>query len=282
MITILFASHFPLRAQAKAGQTSESGAGEPTAPELEASIKRAMEYLNGKEATGGPQYSDYVVFCGLPVVEKYPEFKGVIDSYVRWIAAHDQYNKQLPYQSACHVMALDISGEHEKAVDIFRSLVPSADDGLWDKVDCQIGWYLYGCIVADDRKLLESTFEKLLEMTESRPHRFHYFIAYCLWKAYEKTKDDRYRAAFLSVAEKMKGFREVILEEIAQDGHGGMALSVFCRAYQLSKDEEHREIARELVKILRKNQLENGSWNDKTAYTIMPVEGFTDYLQFCR
>ena len=140
---------------------------------IKASIQRAMSYLEGKEGTpgNGPQYSDYVVFCGLPVVNDFPEYADILETYKIWITKNDRYIAQLPYQSICHVMALDLIGEKDKAVEIYSQLAPMGNDGKWDNVPFHIGWYLYGSIVAEDKKLLDSTWLETTDLVENHPHR---------------------------------------------------------------------------------------------------------------
>lgn len=264
------------------GKENAGVGGELSATDIEASIKRAMEFLVGKERSGGPQFSDYVVFCGQAVAAASPEYQNVVDAYKIWITNNDKFIAQLPYQSVCHVMALDMIGQREKAVDIFSSLTPLANEGKWLGIPYHNGWYLYGCLVAGDSEHLEKTFSHISSDAEKSPNRYQYFTAYCLWKAYEKTKEDRYKQAFLTMAGNLKQFEKNHVEMAATDGHMGMTVAVLCQAYDLTKDEKYREIARKLVEILLATQEENGSWNDKTAYTIMPAEGLTSYLKFCR
>ena len=262
-------------------KTENAGANRKFSTEdVEASIKRAMTFLAGKEGSGGPQYSDYVVFCGLSISRSYPEYEGIVEPYKMWIAKHDLFSAKLPYQSICHVMALDMSGNREQALEIFSQLKPLANEGAW-LIPYHIGWYLYGCLVAGDTELGEKTFDHLMEMVENRPEKFQYFTAYCVWKAYEKSHDERYRKAFLTIANNLRRFQGEYVQMAETDGHMGMVLAVFCRAFDLTHDEEYRAMARDLAGKLLSTQAANGSWNDKTAYTIMPAEGLFLYLTLC-
>lgn len=250
----------------------------PSVRDVDESIRKSMEYLSGQEGSGGgPQYNDYVVFCSPPVVKEYPQYAEIVEPYKLWIAIHDKFSEKLPYQSSCHVMALDIIGEREKAVKIFSQLSQFANDGKW-LVSYHLGWDLYGCIVAEDKELLEKT---LVHVGELHPHRYNHFVAYCLWKAYEKTGEGKYREMFLEFVDTLKQFQEQYFQMADEDGHAGMVLSVFCLAFHCTQDETYRDIARILAARLVASQSENGSWNDKTAYTIMPAEGLTHYLKFC-
>jgi len=96
-------------------------------------IDKAMTWLRGKEHVGAPQYSDYVVFCGLSVAHAFPQHTDVIQSYKRWITENDVLVGGYLYHSACHVMALGLIGELDPALTIFTTSVePSGSHGAWD------------------------------------------------------------------------------------------------------------------------------------------------------
>jgi len=249
---------------------------------LKDSISRAMGYLDGRAGTPGDgrQFGDYVIFCGLPIVRDFPEYEAVLEPYKEWIAAHDRFEKVLPYQSACHVMGLDLIGQHEQAVEIFEGLKQFSNEGKW-LIPYHIGWDLYGCIVAEDEELLEKTMTHIANVIEPQPHRYQYFVAYCLWKAFEKTKDDEYREMFLTFARNIIPFEDEYVGMTVDDGHAGMVLTVFARAFGETENEGFREISKKLAEGLLASQMENGSWNDKTAYTVMPAEGLAAFLKFC-
>ena len=259
---------------------STLNAAEPTASDIKQKINRAMQYIKHEYREGGPQYSDYVVFCGLSVEKEFPEYREIIDRYRKKIIQNDKFSRDSLYHSACHVMALDLIGQKEKALEIFSELRPFANDGQWP-VPYHIGWYLYGCIVAGDNELLDKTFNHLSKTVGTSPGKYQYFTAYCLLKAYDRTKDERYNRLFLSIVGKLKDFREEYFKMAANDGHMGMTLYTFCVAFRMTQDEEYRQISKKLAGILMASQEKTGSWNDCTAYTIMPVEGLTAYLKYC-
>ena len=248
------------------------------------SIQRGMSYLDGKAGAPGqnPQYNDYVVFCGLLVEQEYPEFKKIISPYKKWIIKHDRAVTKGPYLyfSACHVMALDLIGEHKQARAIFEQLKPFANEGQW-KTTFHLGWNLYGCLVGEDDKLASQTYNYIVEHTTAHPHYYQYFTAYCLLKAHEKTQDEKYKLTYLAIMEDLVDFQDQYYKLARADGHAGMAFYDFCMAYEFSKKKKYRRVASELAGILLDKQDSDGSWNTKTAYTIMPVEGLTAYLKYC-
>ncbi len=248
----------------------------------EAAIQRAMEWLSGKEADpGNPQYSDYVVFCGQEVGKAYPQFQPTVEDYQNWVIAKTVFIEKLPYQSACHVMALDVAGAADKAKEMATQLMPRADNGRW-LIPFHIGWYLYACAVVGDTALEDATFGHFEENILPNPDRHQYFTAYCLWKLYERSGNERYKAAFSQLVETLGKHSAYYTAAETADGHAGMMLSVFARAYSLSKDPRQLAVAEELATLLLRLQQEDGSWNGKTAYTVMPAEGLALYLKFCR
>ena len=255
----------------------------PTVGALDAAIKKGMEYLKNKEGAGGPQYSDYVVFCGLSVEKRYPEYKEIIAPYKKWIIKKERFKGKGPYLyfSACHVMALDVIGESEKAKGMAQEFTPYANGGKWTGISYHCGWYLYCAIVAENQALADETYKNLYDICEKNPNRYQHFVAYCVLKAYEKTKDQKYKKMFLMIMNNLKKCEGQFLKMAEKDGHMGMTLYDFCIAYKLTKDEDYKTIAAKLARVLLDTQKENGSWNDKTAYTIMPVEGVTAYINYC-
>lgn len=240
-----------------------------------------MRFLKGKEAAGGLHYSDYVVFCGRPIEKALPEYKDMMDAYRKWIGEHDAFEKDYLYPSACHVMALDLAGHARRARDIFSNLKPfifTRENTLNPFVSCcHLGWYLYGSIVTGEKELQDRIFAYLTKSIDGPADRDHYFTAYCLFKAYERTKEDRYKKMFLTIAVSLKPFTKDYLKQATTDGHMGMTLQVFATAFRLTQDKEYREIARQLAVILLSTQASDGSWNNLTAYTIMPAEGLMAY-----
>jgi hypothetical protein len=251
----------------------------PTPSEMNSAIKKGMEYLKDKEGVGGPQYSDYVVFCGLSVEKRYPEYKEVIAPYKKWIIKKDRFKGKGPYLyfSACHVMALDVIGETEKAKAMAEKFKPYANGGKWSGISYHCGWYLYSAIVADNQSLADETYKILYDICEKTPNRYQHFVAYCALKTYEKTKNGKYLKFFLMIMNNLKQYEGLFLKMAKKDGHMGMTLYDFSIAYKLTKNEEYKTIAAKLARVLLDTQMENGSWNNKTAYTIMPVEGLTAY-----
>ncbi len=246
-------------------------------------VDRAMRFLKGKESVGGIQYSDYVVFCGQSVEGTFPQYKDVMQDYRKWIIDNDKFEPDYLYHSSCHVMALDLADSKKQAVEIFAKIKPSifTSDGKLNPFISRyhLGWYLYGCIVSEDKDLLEKTFARLSEAIENEPDKNHYFTAYCISKAYERTKDQRYKKMFLSIVGKLKPFKDEYFTMAAEDGHMGMALHVFSTAFNMTQDKECSQIAGRLAGILVTTQAGDGSWNGLTAYTIMPAEGLTAYLK---
>ena len=254
---------------------------ELTPDKIKSVISKSMEYLKGKAAIGGPQYSDYVVFCGASLENDYPDYKEVIAPYKKWIVKKDRFLGKGPYLyfSSCHVMALDLV-DKDKALEMAKKFKPYANDGQWAKVRYHLGWYLYCCIVAGEKELADKTFKVLSEGCAKTPNRYDYFVAYCILKIYDRTKEEKYQKMFLSLVQNMKKFEKIYCRMALKDGHIGMTLYDFCIAYKLSNDEAYKSIAGKLAKILIDTQQEDGSWNKKTAYTIMPAEGLNAYLKY--
>ena len=250
---------------------------------IETAIRNGMKYLKNKEAVGEPQYSDYVVFCGLSVEKEHPEYKKIIAPYKKWIVKKERFKGKGPYLyfSACHVMALDVIGEKEKAKAMAEKFKPYANDGKWSGISYHYGWYLYCAIVAEDQKLTDKTYKILYDICEKTPNRYQYFVAYCLLTAYDKTKDEKYQKFFLMIMNNLKKYEGLFLKMAKTDGHMGMTLYDFSLAYKLTKNKEYKTIAAKLALVLLDTQMENGSWNEKTAYTIMPIEGLVAYNKCC-
>lgn len=242
-------------------------------------IDTAMHFFDGHENQVGAQYGDYVVFCGLSVESKFPQYTSILDIYRKAIVEKDEFLADYPYYNSCHVMALDLIGRTKEARDIYEQMKASANDGKWDGAEYHLGWYLYDSIVAGDNALRDATLACLTAAVRQRPDKFHYFTAYCIWKIYERTKEKKYRTLFLEIVKGLKPFRNDYLAMAPTDGHMGMALTVFCTAWKQTKDRTYKDLCAKLAAILLDTQEQPGSWNEgNIAYTVMPAEGLTAFL----
>lgn len=266
---------------------SSSAQAPPTAPGLSGdatvvtgAIDKAMRFLVGNVNQASAQYGDYVVFCGMSIEKKFPQYKEILAIYKKAITENDTFLADYPYWSVCHVMAFDLIGNDAPAKEIFAKLkAASANEGKWDGAEYHLGWYLYACIVAGDNELRDKTLAYLSESLKQRPDKLHYFTAYCVWKIYERTKDKKYKRLFTDIVKGLKPFSNDYLEMAPTDGHMGMALTVFCTAYAQTHDKKYKELCRKLADILLATQEKPGSWNEgNIAYTIMPAEGLTAFL----
>lgn len=242
-----------------------------------AAIDRAMQYVKGKESQGLPQYNDNIVDFCMMMVKTFPQYQGILDDYRKWILANDTFIDGYPYWSIRHVLSLGSIGADEKAKEIFARIKHFSNGGKW-QTSYHIGFYLYGCLVDNDPVLLARTLDYLTDTVVKQPDQLHYFTAYCVWKAYERTKDDKYRKLFVTIVNTLKSFSPSYIDMAATDGHMGEALCVFAIAYTLTKDEDFRILSGKLVDVLLKSQAKDGSWNDFAGYAIMPAAGMTLYL----
>jgi len=258
-----------------AAQQGDNGGG-LSSSEVKESLQRAIEYLTGREGTGGPKFSDYVVINGASIAALDPEHAQWFEKYKAWVSQQES-SPERPQEKLLHLISLDIIGETGRAQQLFKEVVAlNQESELLNSH--YAGWYLYGCVVSNDEALVErvTTF-----LSGKPPGDLDYMIAYSFWKAFEKTGEEKYKEEFLTCVKKTQIYRAQYLKMKTVDGHAGLLLGVLCRAFQASGEESYRDLAGELAAKLLETQGADGSWNDTIVHTVTPAEGLALYLATC-